>query len=170
MAQVPEYTGRYISPVGKFTMLPPEGFDIINPIEETGKENATLVQFGANKMGQAFVKAIIYRYENTKVDNLAHWAESGRTEWMFQSGYKEEVFTKVKFKEGDAYVHVFTFYNVDQNGKPRNRFKMKSIRYMRGRTGYWFVFYATPKFYDQYCERWEQALKTIKFDDEKAKN
>lgn len=156
---------RYHSMNGKFSMVLPAGFDAI-PLEESGRETNQILAFNVNRSQTAFIRGIIYKFDNPKYLTLEKWAENGRKSWIAQPGYKEQMYAQVDFKNAKAWVHIFEFYNLDQNERPRDRMKMKSIRTMRGKIGYWFVFYCTPKFYDDYCSRFDAALNTIKFVDE----
>lgn len=159
----------YYSYQGKFTITPHKVFMMI-PMEERGKETGTLVQFiEERRRPTATIKASISLYKNTAGLTLKQWADAGRRSWITEPGYKEEKWEEVDWMGGKAWVHTFQFALADVQGVPRDRFRMKSIRYMRNGQGYWFVFYATPKFFDEYVYFWDAMLKTIKWDDEKEK-
>lgn len=163
--RIPPSEPRYESATGKFSIVLPEGFDS-HPIEETGSEVNQIIGFSVNRAQTVFIKAFISRFENPKYLTIEKWSDNGRKSWLAHPGYKEEMYAPVNYKNGKAYVHIFRFHNVDQNNKPRDAFKMKSVRTMRGKIGYWFVFYSTPKFYDDYSPLFDKAVNSIKFLDE----
>lgn len=156
----------YYSYGGKFTISTAKAFMTV-PVEEKNKETAMLVQFIETRRPTAIIKAFISVYRNTKGDSLKEWSDAGRRSWVTATGYKEEKYEEVDWMGGKAWVHTFTFHNQDEHGKIREKFRMKSIRYMRGTTGYWFTFYAMPQFFDEYVRTWDAMLKSIKWDDEK---
>jgi len=156
----------YYSYQGKFSITPHRVFSVV-PVEERGKDTNLLVKFlEERKKPVSTITCMISMFNNPKNQTLKEWADSGRRSWVTEPAYKEEKYEEVDWMGSKAWVHTFTFQIADFEGYRRDKFKMKSIRYMRKGIGYWFVFYSTPIFFEDYVRAWDGMLKTIKFDDE----
>lgn len=157
----------YYSYQGKFKIDFHNSFRII-PYEQREKETNLLLEVAVDrKLPTNIIKGQIYLYKNSKNELLKEWADAGRRTWVTEPGYTEEKYEEVDWMKGKAWVHTFTFHLLDGYGKARDRYRMKSIRYMRGGVGYWFVFYANPKFFEDYVRAWDASLKSILWDDDK---
>ncbi|MBX7131402.1 MAG: hypothetical protein K1X67_01875 [Fimbriimonadaceae bacterium] len=157
----------YHSWEGGFSITPHKVFNLF-PREQKGREmNLLLELIEERKLPAVVIKGQISKFTNPKNLTLKEWSDSGRRSWITEPGYKEEKYEEVDWMGGKAWVHTFTFHLVDSYGKARDRFRMKSIRYMRKGSGYWFVFYANPQFFEDYVRAWDASLKTLKWDDEK---
>ncbi len=157
----------YHSWEGQFSITPHKVFNLF-PREQKGREvNLLLELIEERKLPANVIKGQISKFTNPKNITVKEWSDAGRRSWITEPGYKEEKYEEVDWMGGKAWVHTFTFHLVDSYGKARDRFRMKSIRYMRKGTGYWFVFYANPLFFEDYVRAWDASLKSIKWDDEK---
>lgn len=156
---------RWESEVGKFSMIPPKGFHFVRAVEERGKTNCDLLRFEYSDSRLGIAKGFIQLYTNPRDVTLDQWCIGEQVAWLKTPGYRENVYKKIKFLDGEAQLHVFRFNDVDASGYAKDHFVMKSIRLMRKGKGYWFVFYCSPGLWEKFVSRFDRAIDTIKWID-----
>ncbi|HRF60827.1 MAG TPA: hypothetical protein PLH94_13055 [Fimbriimonadaceae bacterium] len=151
----------YESGLGGFTIVPPLRFGVW-PKEEQGKETAELVRFTRRDEGKV-ARLILYRFSNPKGLTLERWAKDGRYTWVAELAYEESRFQEVDWLGAKAWVHEFRFATGGIDGKPRDRFRAKSVRFFRGTTGYWIFFHCHASMWDDVLGDVDASIKTLKF-------
>lgn len=154
---------RWESTVGKFSVIPPKGFQIVEPVEQSGKTNDDLLKWSYSHQMLGIAKGFIQMYENPKHITLDQWCIAEQVGWLKSPGYHEITYKKVKFLDGEAMLHVFKFNDVDASGYAKDYFVMKSIRLMHEGRGYWLVFYCSPGLWEKFVPQFDRSMESIKW-------